>query len=175
MNSIIRNAHLNDLDALLALYRKVAAIEGGLARKKDEVTHVYITSFLEKSLHHGLIYVAAAEGTSNVIGEIHCYSPAIQVFSHVLSDLTIAVDPDHQGKGIGRMLFTKLLSTVINERPDILRIELIARESNAQAISFYESLGFKSEGRFIDRIQSVGGGFEADIPMAWVRGREERG
>ena len=66
-------------------------------------------------------------------------------------------------------LFKKLLDTIINEKPEIFRVELIARESNTKAISFYESLDFKKEGRFEKRIHSVGGGYEADIPMAWIR------
>jgi ribosomal protein S18 acetylase RimI-like enzyme len=67
------------------------------------------------------------------------------------------------------MLFRKLLDSVIGEKPEILRIELIARESNIKAIHFYKSLGFRIEGRFVNRIKSVNGGYEADIPMAWLR------
>jgi len=58
---------------------------------------------------------------------------------------------------------------VKEDRTDILRVELIARESNKKAIEFYEKLGFVIEGRFARRIASVGGGFEDDIPMAWSR------
>lgn len=51
----------------------------------------------------------------------------------------------------------------------ILGIELIARESNQRAINFYQTLGFVIEGKMLNRIQSVDGGFEADIAMAWFR------
>lgn len=61
------------------------------------------------------------------------------------------------------------MQQVVDERPDILRVELIARESNRKAIEFYEKLGFVIEGRFAGRIRSVGGGLEDDIPMAWTR------
>jgi ribosomal protein S18 acetylase RimI-like enzyme len=83
--------------------------------------------------------------------------------------LTIAVHPDFQGFGIGKALFTELMRQTTENRPDILRVELIARESNAKAIEFYKKLGFAAEGRMTNRIASVGGGFEADIPMAWLR------
>jgi len=53
--------------------------------------------------------------------------------------------------------------------PHIIRVELIARESNQKAIRMYEAVGFKKEGRLEKRIRSVGSGFEADIPMAWIR------
>ncbi len=86
-----------------------------------------------------------------------------------MGDLTVAVDPEFQGKGIGRLLFSELFKELETNCPGILRVELIARESNTRAIHFYESLGFKQEGRFKKRIRSVNGGFEDDIFMAWLR------
>ncbi len=169
MNPVIKNGAEADIDAIFSLYQKVTSVESGLARTKDEITIEYISSFVHKSIRSGIIFIAVDETTSAIVGEIHCYCSGIGVFAHVLGELTIAVDPVYQGKGIGRILFEKLLDTVINERPEILRIELIARESNTRAISFYESLGFKIEGRFEKRIQSANGAYEADIPMAWIR------
>ncbi|MEZ5557846.1 MAG: hypothetical protein R3E86_04785 [Pseudomonadales bacterium] len=51
----------------------------------------------------------------------------------------------------------------------VLRVELIARESNSRAIRFYETLGFVIEGRLQARIRNLDGSLEADIPMAWRR------
>lgn len=169
MMPFLKRGNTNDIDAVISLYKRVASIEGGLARNQDEITTEYVSLFVQKSVQSGLIYVAVDESTTNIIGEIHCYGADLGVFSHVFGELTIAVDPMHQGKGIGRSLFEKLMNTIINEKPEILRVELIARESNRKAIAFYESLGFAIEGRFEQRIQSVNGGFEADIPMAWIR------
>ncbi len=169
MNPLIRKANLSDIAAIHLLYQKVSSVEGGLARRKDEITTDYVSAFVQRSIQNGVIYISIDEGRSIVTGEIHCYGPNLKVFSHVFGELTIAVDPDDQGKGIGKMLFKKLLDTVINEKPGILRIELIARESNVKAIKFYESLGFKIEGRLVKRIKSIDGGFEADVPMAWLR------
>jgi putative acetyltransferase len=85
----------------------------------------------------------------------------------VLSELTIAVDPDYQGKGLGKMIFTHLLDYITNNRSDVMRVELISSESNVKAISFYQSLGFTPEGKFERRIRNNKNEFEADIPMAW--------
>jgi ribosomal protein S18 acetylase RimI-like enzyme len=167
---IIR-AGIEDIDGIKNLYEKVSSIEGGLARKKDEITKDYIEHFLNKSIQNGVVLIAVEKDSNKIIGEIHCYGSGLKVFDHVFGELTIAVDPDYQGRKIGRMLFEKLLDIVKFEMPDINRIELIARESNLKAIKFYESLGFKIEGRFENRIKSVGGGYEADIPMAWLRER----
>ena len=80
----------------------------------------------------------------------------------------MVVSNNFQGKGVGKSLLMKLLNTIETERKDILRVELIVRESNKKAILFYERLGFKIEGMFENRIDSRNGAFEADIPMAWM-------
>lgn len=158
-----------DREGLLQLYRRVAAVEGGLARSAEEIDADYVGSFLTRALATGVSLVARPAESEAPIGEIHACALGPRVFAHVLGDLTIAVDPAWQGQGVGGALFRRLLEHVERQRPDILRVELIARESNARALSFYEQLGFRREGRMADRIRSVGGGLEADIPMAWRR------
>ena len=54
------------------------------------------------------------------------------------------------------------------QRPDILRVELAAQESNTKAIHFYNKLGFVAEGRFENRVKVNENTFEADIPMSWT-------
>jgi ribosomal protein S18 acetylase RimI-like enzyme len=151
------------------LYLAVAAIGGGLARAADEITEEYVRNFVEKAAGTGVIVLARDSVSGHVVGEMHGYSLGPRVFSHVLGELTIAVHPEHQGRGIGRALFSEFMRRVQEEHPDIRRVELIARESNEKAIRFYERMGFAVEGRFRRRIRSVGGGFEDDIPMAWLR------
>ena len=163
----IRLVNRDDARQILNLYHAVSAIEGGLARAKDEINEEYVTAFLTKAIAGGVSFVAVADEL--LVGEIHAYALGPRAFSHVLGELTVAVHPDYQGQGVGSALFRALLGEVEKNRPDILRVELIARESNARAIALYQRLGFVIEGRFEGRIQSVGGGHEADIPMAWRR------
>lgn len=171
-NYTINSATVEDLQTIKKLYLAVASIEGGLARTANEVTDDYVGNFVEKSLKSGIILVARHSESQQIIGEIHAYALGPKVFAHILGELTIAVHPEHQGKKLGKTLFTELLRQVSETRMDILRVELIARESNKKAIEFYQKLGFKIEGRFADRIRSVGGGFESDIPMAWHRNKD---
>lgn len=167
---IIETATDADGADLAALYRAVAANAGGLARSQAEITDEYVTNFLHKAQESGIILVARPNVGRPIIGEIHSYALGPSVFAHVLGELTIAVHPGYQGQGVGKALFTELLRRVEEERPDILRVELIARESNRKAIAFYQKLGFQIEGRLANRIRSANGsGFEADIPMAWQR------
>jgi len=160
---------VNDIPAIEALYRRVAAVEGGLARKASEITTEYIEDFVSKSIYNGNEIVAVTSEPGRIIGEIHCYVQGIETFWHVLTDLTIAIDPEYQGRGVGRKLFTELLIDVRDNRPDITRVELIARESNLRAIAFYESLGFQKEGRLRKRIKRSDGRYEDDIVMGWLR------
>ena len=163
----IRATVAGDSGPVFELYKRVAAEPGGLARLADDVDESYVADFLNASLSRGLSFVAELEG--RIVGEVHGYSAGLFCFAHVLGELTIAVDPAAQGAGVGRALFERFMSTVREERPDLLRVELIVRESNERAIRFYESLGFTREGGFRNRIRNLDGSLEADIPMAWVR------
>ncbi|GHA68385.1 N-acetyltransferase [Formosimonas limnophila] len=163
----ITHSTLADIPAVLSLYVSVAAIEGGLARTADEISEVYVRDNISSSLNRGISLVARIGDC--IVGEIHAFQPIPKVFSHVLSDLTIAVHPAYQGRGIGRALFCELLQKVTKEHRHILRVELLARESNQRAIDFYKTLGFEIEGVFKGRIKGLTGALEADIPMAWHR------
>lgn len=164
----LRPATIDDILEIYDLYKVVSKNVGGLVRTSDEITKEYIERFSRKSLDNGIQFVVTNLSDNRILGEIHCYKLGPEVFNHVLGELTIAVHPDFQGKGFGRILFNALLEKVKEERKDVLRVELIARESNKKAIQFYQSLGFKTEGRLLNRIKSGTNEFEADIPMAWM-------
>ncbi|MEO1575855.1 MAG: GNAT family N-acetyltransferase [Pseudomonadota bacterium] len=156
----------NDVAALTELYRAVAAVPGGLARLEREISDDYVAGAVSAVVASGIGVVA--EDTEGITGVIHARSPGLFCFSHVLNDLTIAVHPRAQGKGVGRQLFERFMRAV-RARDALLRVELVVRESNRKAIAFYESLGFKREGVFAERIRNLDGTLEADIPMAWTR------
>jgi ribosomal protein S18 acetylase RimI-like enzyme len=164
----IRTAEPGDIQKIRTLYQAVAKSGDGLARREDEVTDEYVASFLTKCIEDGLIIVAEHPTDPEIlIGEIHAFTPGIKVFNHLYSNLTIAVHPDHQGKKLGRTLFTIFLEEIGMNRHNIGKVELMTRESNEKAIAFYQSLGFKIEGRLEMRIKDKNGAYEADIPMGW--------
>ena len=166
----IRPSQFEDQVSIWLLYQSVAAVPGGIARLAGEADRSYVARFMRSAADRGLELVAEDED-GRIIGEIHAYSPELYCFSHVLSELTIVVDPAQQGRGVGRKLFERFLAIVSEEFPHISRVELIARESNQAAIRFYESLGFVQEGRLAGRILNVDGSTECDIPMAWAADR----
>jgi ribosomal protein S18 acetylase RimI-like enzyme len=164
---IIRKATIKDIYQIYMLYVGVSKVKGGIARVEDEITLEYVNNFIDKSIRNGVQFVAVDTLQNKIIAEIHCYKLEPKVFEHILSELTIVVDKDFQGKGIGKTLFQVLLDYVSSVRNDILRIELIARESNIKAIELYKELGFEIEGKLSNRIRNDKKQFEADIPMAW--------
>lgn len=163
-----RFALASDRDKILNLYKQVSKNAGGIARTHEEVTTQYVDDFMNKSAEQGIQLVIEDPLDDNMLlAEIHCYQLQPKVFAHVLSELTIVVNASYQRCGMGELIFTNLLHIVETQMPDILRVELIARESNTGALQLYKKIGFTIEGRFEKRIRSENGDLEADIPMAW--------
>lgn len=167
----IQDARVEDAEDLYGLYREVARHPGGLARLESEITQDYIQRILQHSLLSGLMVLAVdrQRDQQQLVGSIHAYVPPMYCFSHVLSELTIAVHPQYQGQGVGRQLFTEFMRRVESGFPDVSRVELITRQSNRKAMAFYESMGFVKEGEMVNRIKNLDGSLENDIPMAWTR------
>jgi putative acetyltransferase len=165
-----RTANESDIPAIVKLYKSVAKTPGSLARLEHEITEEYVSNFLHKSLESGLIIVGENEtNPEELIAEVHGYKQGLQVFNHVLGDVTFLVHPDHQGKGIGRTIFTIFLDEIVNNHPDVGKVELMTGENNSKAIGLYQSLGFMIEGRMEMRFKNpVTESYEADIPMGWV-------
>jgi ribosomal protein S18 acetylase RimI-like enzyme len=165
---ILREGTLDDAKALKELYKDVAKKPGGIVRTAGEIDEKLIGHVLATSLERGLMIVAQdAKDKTKLRGSIHAYTPKPVAFSHLYSSLTIVVHPNFQGKGVGRLIFTKFLDTIKTSRKEIFRVELMVRESNLKGILLYETLGFIREGRMENRIRSAAGGYEADIAMAW--------
>jgi putative acetyltransferase len=138
--------------------------EGGLGRLPDEMDLAWMKEALTGALAGGLA-IGAWDG-SHLVGMIKASRmPSVQ-FQHVLWDLTVAVDPESQGRGIGYRLFAELLANAATLTPRIERIELVVREGLTHAIRLYERVGFRREGRFERRFRLTDGAYEADLPMA---------
>lgn len=162
----IRPTAAADAAAVLALYRAAAAGPGGLARRPDEMDLAYVEGFLGKARAGGVTLGAWIDG--RLAGEIHAARIGPDQFAHVLSDLTVAVDPGQQGRGVGRALFAALFDAARALSPQVTRIELMAREGNIDAIRLYERLGFVIEGRFAQRVRMPDGRLEDDIAMGML-------
>lgn len=171
--SMIRKAVAGDRAQLLALYKLVAGVPDGIARTPAEVTDEYVGGFMQRAAADGVELVWEEGG--RIVGEIHASCPGIAALAHLLTDLTIAVAPEAQGRGVGRALFQALLDEVAQHRPHIHRVELFARVSNERARSLYRSLGFVEEGRLRGRVNNALGVAEDDTLMGWLRPAKPEG
>ncbi|MEJ7644999.1 MAG: GNAT family N-acetyltransferase [Chryseolinea sp.] len=163
-----RTAEIDDLHKLVALYKAVARQEGGIARLEHEVTEDYVKDFLIKSLASGLIIVGEhPEDPERLVAEMHGYKAGPKIFDHVLGEITVLVDPEFQGKKVGKTLMMIFLDEIVRNRTDIGKVELFTSEGNHRAMALYQSLGFRIEGRFEMRIRTPDKNYEADIPMGW--------
>lgn len=163
---ILRRATEADAPALRALLREVAAQPGGLARGPEEITEDHVAAILARPAKGGLVLLAEAPG---LVGMLQVAAPAIDSVRSLLTDLTVAVHPAAQGRGVGRALFTELLRIVTTEMPHVQRIELHTRASNAAGVKLYTAMGFEVEGRLRRRILSASGELEDDLLLAWLR------
>jgi RimJ/RimL family protein N-acetyltransferase len=164
---MIRKALPGDHARIVQLYRDVAAVPDGIARTPDEVSDAYVSGFMHRAQADGIELLCEQDG--RVVGEIHASRVGIACLAHLLTDLTIAVAPAAQGKGVGRRLFQALLDEVSSNMPHITRVELFARLSNIRARTLYASLGFVEEGRLRSRVNNARGEAEDDIVMGWLR------
>ena len=153
-----------DAPAILAVHLAAASNGGGLAREPDEMSLEGIEAALARPLEDGVALMACIDGRP--AGEIHASRYAPRQFAHNLTDLTVAVHPEFQGRGVGAALFNALFAEASKMAPPIERIELLCREGNAGAFALYQRLGFILEGRFTRRVRLKDGTVEDDLAMA---------
>lgn len=90
----------------------------------------------------------ATRGEGAVVGYI-CVGPT--PMTEATWDLYwIAVDPEAQGKGIGRQLYAAFVERVLPRGARQVRIETSSKESYAATGGFYERLNFSIDGRLRD-------------------------
>ncbi|MFL5295102.1 MAG: GNAT family N-acetyltransferase [Phenylobacterium sp.] len=159
----VRAATPADAAAILDLHVAAASQGGGLAREPDEMDLATIEAALAKPFLNGVALTAWIDGA--LAGEIHASRLGPRQFAHNLIDLTIAVHPDFQGRGVGAALFAALFAEAGKLTPAIERVELFCREGNAGAIRLYVRLGFVVEGRFPRRVRLKDGTLEDDLAM----------
>jgi len=151
---------------LIQLYRRVArSTVDGIIREVEEVDKAYVEGFVCAATQQGLILEAT--DSDQIVGEIHAYTPSILAFRHLLTELTIVVDPDQQGQGIGSLLLRNFLDRVEANTPYILRVELYTREHNTRNVRFYEGPGFVNEGHQRHKILLPDGQVHTPLHMTW--------
>lgn len=116
---MIRKMRLSDIDQVYAIEKKVQ-------------THPWSKSQFEDAVNSYRCHVV--EENNQVI--------AFCLMQPVLDEanlLLMAVDPNHQGQGLGTLILEKAIEQLGDQ---CVQIFLEVRESNAAAIALYEKIGF---------------------------------
>lgn len=100
--------------------------------------------WLQKLEPHSCRLVAVAEG--RVVGSAGLHSAGTSLRRSHVRGLGIGIAAGYQGRGVGRMLITRLLDWADNWA-GVLRVELTVHADNDRAIALYRAMGFEEEGR----------------------------
>lgn len=161
---IIRHVQKTDVAQLIKLYKRVAQTAQTIALRPHEVTHGYISKLIDAATLDGLGIVVEYE--QQLVGYMLKERYPFETSRHVLYGGSIGIDPDHQGKGVGTQMISHFLSEVAANRPEILRVEIYALESNP-AYRLYKRLGFVEEGILKDGKLYSDGRLESYYSMVW--------
>ncbi len=162
---LIRKGSLEDFEILLSLYKETA--NSSADKFPFGVEEDQVKSLLEKCVDKGIMILLEHKQSNLLIGEIHAYKPKGKALTHVFSEFGFIVHPKAHGKNIGPILMDVFLNLVRKQFQDVLRLEVMVRESNTKALTFYESFAFKREGVLERRFRRPDGIYESDIPMVW--------
>ncbi len=163
---IIRKATLNDTWQIYDLYKIVArSNRGNLTQEEDEITLHNVSEVLKKGLTRGLVLVL--EKDNQIIGYLKAFTSEFRCLAHVLTNATMMVHPEWQGRGYGSTLMNAYLSEIKSSMPHILRFELLPHQGNQRAIRFYSRHGFVQESLAQKRIRNPNLTFEPEVTMVW--------
>ena len=151
MTVTIRHAKVEDAHVIAEAEREIAKEPGFFCSQPSELTDENVvntisTFFKDKT---GIYLLAEYEGL--IVGHAFLEPFRLESLRHI-ADLNIAVHLGWQKKGIG----TKLLEHIIEwaKKSDVLeKIQLNVRASNLSAISLYQKMGFREEGRIKNRVK----------------------
>ena len=162
---IIRQASIADREDIAELYKTVAGNVVGIARRPHEITDTYVYSLLNKK-PADIVCLVGVNEEGCVIGVVHGIKNGLDVYSHILGDLTVIVKPELQSKGFGRKLSLAFLEHIFNHRPDIMRVEMEVI-TILKLVEAFELAGFVKEAEVAKRIRNADGTFSNSVLMAW--------
>ena len=143
MNCVIRNANINDFEAVARIMNQVQQMHVEWrpdVYKPNE--NLIPRDIFEKIVAGDTFYVAEADGL--VVGILEVVYRHIETPSHVTRDIifidSMAVDEAYSGMGIGHLFFDKIKEIKAEKKLD--GIELQVNAKNKAAYEMYLKCGF---------------------------------
>ena len=162
----IRKASINDIWQIYNLYKTVAIVNlGSLTQEEDEITLEYVSDTVRKGLARGLILVIENDG--QIVGYLKAFTSEFRTLAHVLTNATMMIHPEWQGRDYGSKLINAYLQEISVNMSHILRFELLPHQSNQKAIQFYKRHGFMQESLAEQKIRTPKENFEPEVTLVW--------
>ena len=164
--TIIRKATINDIWQIYNLYKTVAIVNlGSLTQQEDEITLEYVSDTVRKGMTRGLILVIENDG--QIVGYFKAFTSEFRTLAHVLTNATMMIHPEWQGRDYGSKLINAYLQEISANMSHILRFELLPHQNNQKAIQFYKRHGFMQESLAEQKIRTPEKNFEPEVTLVW--------
>ncbi len=138
MKNLIRLAHPDDLEAILEISNWAAANTAANFAAEPETLDAWRTDW--QTTHRMYPWFVAADA-GEVIGFAKASPWKGRCAYHWTAETTVYVHPDRHGRGIGRLLYEKLISTLRAQGYHTLLGGITV--PNPASIALHESLGYK--------------------------------
>jgi ribosomal protein S18 acetylase RimI-like enzyme len=165
----IRKACVEDAHILAEAEREIARTPGFLASHPDELKDENFTAKIKalSTAENGRYLVAEQNG--EITGHAMFDPLLLAAIRHVVQ-LTLAVHPGWQGKGVGKALLFELIQWG-RKAPLVEKAELHVRSGNTVAQTLYRKMGFVEEGRLKRRVKLGPEHYLDDVLMGlWLKG-----
>lgn len=151
MNIKIRQAQLEDAQAIVLAERVIAKEPGLFCSEPHELTEAAVISSITACLQDkkGVYLVAELDG--RIVGHAFLDPFGVKSLSHIAS-LNIAVHAGWQRQGIGTLLLDRIIDWA-NKTGQLEKIQLNVRASNFAAIALYKKMSFQEEGRLKNHVK----------------------
>jgi len=146
MSLVVRPLEAGDRDAVLGIVTRA----GNFTADEIDVAMELVDEYLDEGEESGyLTYVLADDEATRPVQGYVCFGPA-PMTEGTFDLYWIAVDPDGQGRGIGRRLLAAAEAEVRARGGRLLLIETASQAAYAAAIRFYERAGYTLASRIAD-------------------------
>ncbi len=159
----IRVATVDDARQIARGEWATAATPGMLVGRPGEIPEHAFRAKISALAPLGSYWVAEVDDV--IVGHAFLDPMGMLGTAHVFQ-LNIVVHPGHTDRGLGSTLMSTVLGWA-QQSPQVLKVELLVRASNARALHLYRKFGFVVEGCFSRRVRTADGAFIDDIAMCW--------
>jgi ribosomal protein S18 acetylase RimI-like enzyme len=152
---ILREALATDIEFLWEMLTYAASMKpGGKASIEEAKKHAYLSGYLRDWKRSTDLGVVAEDGSP--MGAVWARllegpSHEHRVATPTEPEISIAVSPEHQNKGLG---FRLLEALITQARPKVPALVLSVREENP-AVHLYERVGFVVQKKITNRVGGV--------------------